>query len=126
MPFIHIKSLPFNPSLDRSRIVEGIARDFSGKTGIELFHIHTTWEFFSPGCYAKGDKTPEYQPDARHPLIVDLLTPDFNDMDTIAVMLESIAESISERAVFPKNNIFINHRYAHQGMVFDDGKIVRW
>lgn len=41
---------------------------------------------YSPGCYAKGDRMPEYQPDATHPLIVDLLAPDFNDLDTITMI----------------------------------------
>ena len=126
MPFIHIKSLPFSPPLDRGRNVAAIARDFSEKMGIDLLHIHTTWEFYASGCYAKGDGTPEYQPEERHPLIVDLLTPDSNDRDVIARMLETLAESLSTHATFPKKNIFINHRQAHSGMVFDDGKIVRW
>lgn len=126
MPFINIKSLPFQQTRDIPRVIEAVARDFSENTGTELLHIHTTWEFFSPGYYAKGDKAPEYQPDSRHPLIVDLLTPDFNDIDSIAVMLETLAESISNHATFPKNNIFINHRQAQSAMVFDDGKIVQW
>ncbi len=126
MPFIHIRSLPFQKPLDMPSIIEGIARDFSDKTGIELRHVHTTWEFFQSKHYAKGNETPEYQPDTHHPLIVDLLTPDFNDSDTIVVMLETVADSISKRVAFPKNNIFINHRQAHSAMTFDDGQIVQW
>ena len=45
--------------------------------------------------------------------------------DAVAA-LKTIADSISERAGFPKNNIFINHRQAHSSMVFDDGNIVQW
>ncbi|MFQ5589174.1 MAG: hypothetical protein ACE5F7_10075 [Nitrospiria bacterium] len=126
MPFIHIKSLPFKKSLDVSDILLGITRDFAEHTGVKANHIHTTWEFFSPGHYAKGRQAPEDQREAHHPVIVDLLTPDFNDMTVIALMLETIAESLSKRADFPKNNIFINHRQARSGMVFDDGEIVRW
>lgn len=126
MPFIHIKSLPPEKSLDVPRITEGIALDFAEKTGIELHHVYTTWEFFLPVHYAKGDMAPDYQPDTHHPLIVDFLTPDFDDTKVIALMLETNAESISKRVVFPKNNIFINHRQAHSAMVFDDGEIVHW
>ena len=126
MPFIHINSLPLEKSIDFPRIIEGISIDFSKKVGIELYHVHTTWEFFLPGHYAKGDVAPGCQPQKRHPLIVDLLTPDFNDNTVIAVMLTTIADSISERVGFPKNNIFINHRQAHSSMVFDDGNIVQW
>ena len=126
MPFIHIKSLPFEEPKNIAFIIKGITEDFSENTGIPLFHIHTTWEFFLPGHYTKGDKNPAYQPEGNHPLIIDLLTPDFNDSGMIASMLVSIAESVSNRAEFPKNNIFINHRQAYSGMVYDDGKIVSW
>ncbi|MCG6939006.1 MAG: hypothetical protein LJE83_12655 [Gammaproteobacteria bacterium] len=126
MPFIHIKSLPFEEPVDVPGIIKNIAADFSDRTGIQLNHIHTTWEFYQPGYYAKGNKAAGHQPGKNYPLIVDLLTPDFNDSATIALMLETIADSIARRAKFPKNNIFINHRQAHSGMVFDDGEIVHW
>jgi hypothetical protein len=126
MPFIHIKSLPFETPMDIPRIIQGISTDVSRKTGVELYHVHTTWEFLLPGHYAKGDAAPAYQPQGRHPLIVDLLTPDFNDTAVVATMLETIADSISTRAGFPKGNIFINHRQARSSMVFDDGEIGHW
>jgi len=126
MPFILIKSLPLKNPVDISAVLRGINRDFSKKTGIALMHLHSTWEFYPPGHYAKGDTTPEHQPEARHPIIVDLLTPDFNDAETIRLMLQTIAESIAACLPFPINNIFINHRQAHSGMVFDDGKVVEW
>jgi len=126
MPFIHIKSLPFEEPVDVTGIIRNIVLDFSASTGVETGHIHTTWEFYRPGHYAKGDQAAEYQPKNNYPIIVDLLTPDFNEAKVIALMLETIAGSISRRADFPKNNIFINHRQAHSGMVFDDGNIVHW
>jgi hypothetical protein len=126
MPFIHIKSLPLSSPGDITEVLRGITRDFAEKTGIGLMHLHATWEFYPPGHYAKGDTAPAQQPEARHPIIVDLLTPDFNDAETIRLMLKTIAESIATRLPFPIDNIFINHRRAHSGMVFDDGKIVEW
>jgi phage-related protein len=126
MPFIHIKSLPMNESLDVPNVIAGIAQDFSDKVGTELCHIHTTWEFFNPRYYAKGDKTADIQPESHYPLIVDLLTPDSDSQETITLMLRTTAESISKRANFPVNNIFINHRQGHSGLVFDDGKIAHW
>lgn len=113
MPFIHIKSLPLRESLDVPHIIKGITQDFAEKTNIDLLHVHTTWEFYKPGYYAKGGKTANFQPDTNYPIIVDLLTPDFNDATSITLMLETIAQSIATRAEFPKNNIFINHRQAH-------------
>ena len=126
MPFIHIKSLAFAEQYDISQTLKTLATDFSSKTGIQLDHIHSTWEFFQPGHYAKGDQLAVCQPRYNHPIIVDLLTPDFNDLSTIASMLETIADSLSRQLDFPKQNIFINHRQASSRMVFDDGKIVEW
>ncbi|HEY7745804.1 MAG TPA: hypothetical protein VIA07_05655, partial [Desulfuromonadales bacterium] len=65
-------------------------------------HLH---EFYPPCHYAKGDIAPAQQPEARQPIIVDLLTPDFNDAETIRLMLKTIAESIAARLHFPLNNI---------------------
>jgi len=126
VPFIHIKSLPIEEETDVSRIVKNISIEFSSTTGIQISHIHTTWEYFQSGYYSKGDKVSEYQPDKNFPIIVDLLTPDFNDLGKIEIMLESIANSISKNMNLPKNNIFINNRQAQSSMVFDDGKIVKW
>lgn len=126
MPFIHIKSLPFEEKTNISSTVKNIAIDFSADIGIQLSHIHTTWEFYQPGYYAKGEKVPEYQPKKNFPIIVDLLIPDFNNLEKIEIMLESIANSISKNLDFPKNNIFINNRQAQSSMVFDDGQIVKW
>lgn len=59
-------------------------------------------------------------------MLVDLLAPDFNSEETVEKMLKTVALSISKRAHIPISNIFINHRQAHSGMVFDAGEIARW
>ena len=38
----------------------------------------------------------------------------------------AVAESISKRAKVPITNIFINHRQAHSGMVFNTGEVETW
>jgi len=47
MPFIQIKSLPFEKPFDISKAILGISHDFSIDNKIPLAHIHTTWEFYS-------------------------------------------------------------------------------
>lgn len=42
MPFIHIKSLPFEKPIDITLIIQGISHDFAQTTGVPLHHIHTT------------------------------------------------------------------------------------
>ncbi len=126
MPFIHIKSLPFETPLDVPAVITAIGRDFAEENNIPLEHVHVTWEYFEPGHFAKGDSAPEFQPKGPHSLLVDLLTPDFNAMDAIGTMLRTLAHSISGRADVPRHKIFINHRQAFSGMVFDDGEVVTW
>ncbi len=42
MPFIHIKSLPFENSVEIKAVLEGISADFSHETGIALEHVTAT------------------------------------------------------------------------------------
>ncbi|HEV8646727.1 MAG TPA: hypothetical protein VGR01_14285 [Burkholderiales bacterium] len=126
MPFIHIKSLPLAKSSDVGVVLEGVSRDFAKETGIELKHVHATWEFLKPSHYAVAGKARDRQPKSSHPLLVDLLSPDFNDAKAIETMLACVASSLAKRAGVSRTNIFISHRQAHSGMVFDAGSAERW
>jgi hypothetical protein len=126
MPFIHIKSLPFKAPFDAPAVVTGISRDFAEDNAVPLEHVHVTWEYFPPGHFAQGDRAPEYQPDGPHSVLVDLLTPDFNDRATVQTMLETLAQSIARRTDISMRKIFINQRQARSGRVFDDGAVVKW
>lgn len=126
MPFIHVKSLPLDSGAASDDLVVGIVADFAAATGIGLEHVTATWEFLRPGHYAAAGRAPYSQPEASHPVLVDLLAPDFNSPERIETMLLAVAGSIAKRAGIPLANIFINHRPAHSGMVFDSGEVVRW
>ncbi len=126
MPFIHVKSLPFEQSLDIAAVLEGLSRDFAEGTSTGIEHVTATWEFLPAGHYAVAGKAASYQPQSSHPVLVDLLSPDFNSPQKIERMLQVAASSIARRTGIPIDNIFINHRAAHSGMVFDAGEIVRW
>jgi hypothetical protein len=126
MPFIQIRSLPFAEPKPISDILCRINRDFATRLDVPLEQIHSTWEFFLPGHFAKGDMAPKCQPDSFHSLLVELLTPDFNDSHTCEMMLQILAESLAKHARVPLTKIFIQHRQACSGMVFDAGEIMRW
>jgi hypothetical protein len=126
MPFIHVRSLPFESSFDVAYVVEGITRDFADDTGIGLEHVTATWRFFSPGYYAVAGISASHQPHASHPVLVDLVAPDFNPPDLVERMLVSVAFSISTRTGIPMKNIFVNHRAAGTGTVLDEGEVARW
>ncbi len=126
MPFIHIKSLPPAEPLDTAALLEELCADFARDTGIGIEHITATWEWLEPGHYAVGGKAANEQPVGSHPLLVDLLAPDFNADDDVERMLIAIADSLAARAGVARGNIFINQRDARSGRVFDAGEIVRW
>ena len=126
MPFIHVKSLPFDRLFDASAALAGITRDFAKETGIALEHVTATWEFLAPGHYASAGNAASRQPRGSHPVLVELLAPDFNSEAKVEKMLAAVASSISKRARVPVTNIFVNFRPARSGMVFDAGDIVRW
>ena len=126
MPFIHIKSLPFQNSFDVSKVIEGVSKDFSKAVGVDLKHVTTTWQFLQPGHYAVAGIAVLSQPETSHPVLVSLLAPDFESSAQIEKALLAVAASISKRTKIPRNNIFINYEQAHSGMVFDAGEIVRW
>ena len=126
MPIIHIKSLPFAKPLAMPAVISGIGHDVVEANHIPQEHVHVAWEYFRPGHFAKGDSAPDLQPEGPHSVLVDLLAPDFNSRDAIGAMLRTLAQSISGRAIIPRHKIFINHRQAFSGMVFDDGDVVAW
>ncbi len=126
MPFIHVKSLPFEKPLAMGAVLEGITEDFAKATNIDPEHVTVTWEFLSPDHYAVAGKAAERQPQVSHPLLVDLLAPDFNSPAAFEKMLGAVAASIAKHAKIPIGNIFVNCRAAHSGMVLDAGAIVRW
>ncbi|MDE0040519.1 MAG: hypothetical protein OXT74_00645 [Candidatus Poribacteria bacterium] len=126
MPFIHVKSLPFNQPRDVGAVLEGLTRDFAESTGIKLEHVTATWEFLSEGNYAVAGSAALHQPKASHPVLVELVAPDFNSTEDVEIMLETVASSISKRANVQKDNIFVIYRGVGSGTVFDRGEIVRW
>jgi hypothetical protein len=126
MPVITITSLPFERPRDVRNIIEGISMDFSRDTGISIEHVSASWHFLLPGHYAVGGVSAQYQSARSHPVLVDLLVPDFNSEEKVEGMLNAIAESVSRRGGVSVDNIFINCRYANSGMVFDAGRVVKW
>ena len=118
MPFIHIKSLPLDETVDVDATIQKLSSSFAAANNIGIEHVTVTWEFFAH--HAEGGEAGSDQ------IIVDLLVPDFNAADAIEKMLVSIAKDLSELIEVSIDNVFINARQAHTGMVFDSGEVVKW
>ncbi|MGF1546613.1 MAG: hypothetical protein ACFCUG_04770 [Thiotrichales bacterium] len=126
MPVIQIKSLPFAEPKDLGKLVEAVSADFARDAEIALKYVSVTWELLPPHSYAVAAVTQPTQPRASHPVLVNLLTPDFNTNDQITTMIESLAQAIARHAGIRVENIFIAQQPAKSGRIFDSGKIVRW
>jgi phenylpyruvate tautomerase PptA (4-oxalocrotonate tautomerase family) len=126
MPLIRIKSLPFEGDVDISLVVCNLSQAVADATGIENHHIMVSWEYLSKGHYSHAGKVAEVQGINTHPLLVDLIAPNFNTEQQIMAMLELIANTISEHVPIAKNNIFINYTPAYSDGVYDEGHIVEW
>ena len=126
MPFAHIRSLPFNSAKDLPAILKNITRDFSSNTQIDEEHITVTWSFFSPHHYSVAGRTIANQPKGSHPILVDLLIPDFHTSEAVKSMLPILAMVIAKYVDVNYENVFIHARKAKAGHVFDAGKVVEW
>ena len=126
MPFIKIKSNPFEKDMGIPSVIQKVGVEFSQITNIDVEHITVTWEYYLNNHYWYAGKTTEYQDGSAHPILVDLLIPDFNSKEKIDVMLNAIATSLSKHLAIDPNEVFINCSLAKSGMVYDRGQIVNW
>ncbi|WNO09656.1 hypothetical protein [Teredinibacter sp. KSP-S5-2] len=126
MPVITIKSLPFDGEVDIPYVLSHITESLSLSTQVDAEHIHVSWEFFLPGHYAKGGKTPLIQPLSNHPVMIEILIPDFHRKNVIDTMMESLADSIALHTDVARNNILITQKLVSSGRVFDNDEVVQW
>lgn len=126
MPFIHITSLPQDEGFETEATVRAVSELFAHGTGIGLEHISVTWRYLEPGHYAHAGQTTDMQQRDSHPILVDILAPDFNDAETVTRMLECTAEAIAECTGVSISNVFVAYRAAHAGRVFDGGEVMDW
>lgn len=126
MPFIAVQSLPFRQTLPVSQILASVTSDFANATGIDANYVTATWQFYAPDHYVSGGQGAGYQPDDSHPLLVQLLCPDFHSSASVEIMLRAIASSLSRHTGVPARNVFVHHAAARSGSVFDQGDIRRW
>lgn len=125
MPVIRVTSLPFE-NQDSSPWAARVCEYFSRTTEIPLEHVSTTWQLLPGGHYAYGGRSCAFQPQDSHPIIAEIMLPDFYGIDRIEKIIHSTVEALSFVASMPKKNIFVQVNRARSGAVYDEGRIVRW
>ena len=125
MPILRISSLPFEHQ-DSSAWPGKVCDYFSRVTEIPIKHVSATWQLLPCGHYAHAGQTVQYQPRDSHPVIAEIMLPDFYALDRVEKVIMATADAICHVADMPKENIFIQVNRARSGAVFDEGAIIRW
>ena len=126
MPVITVKSLPLPDAADLRLLVEAISTDFAREARVEPEHVTLTWQVLAGGAYAVGGRAAETQPEDSHPVLVELLLPDFHGPVAVERMLRAIAQAVAAHARLPIANVFVCARLARSGFVLESGRTVRW
>ncbi|WP_064607696.1 hypothetical protein [Photobacterium sp. J15] len=126
MPLVRIKSLPFEQDVAVNQALSALSEAISNAGNIEERHVMVTWEYLSNSHYIHNGKLADYQSETTHPLLVDLVAPNFNTEEEIALMLELIANTIAGSIPISKENIFINFTPAYSDGVYDEGHVIEW
>ena len=125
MPIIKVTSLPFE-NQDSSAWPVQVCEHFVRSTEIPLKHVSATWQLLPNGHYAYAGMRAQYQPKDSHPIIVEIMLPDFYALDRVEKIIHAAVEAISFASRMPKQNIFVQVTRARAGAVYDEGRIVRW
>ena len=126
MPFVHVRSLPVPPPFDATLAVRAVSAEVARAAAVDERHVTVTWQTLAPGHYASGGETAAEQPRATHPVLVDLLAPEFYAEERIEAMLRAVAAAVSREARVADENVFVDFRSAASGRVLDGGDVVRW
>ena len=124
MPLIHIRALPGQIEQNIPAAIGAISYDISQATSINHEHISITWTTIKPDHYAVAGVTASSQPDNSHPLLAELLLPEFHADEEVARIVAAVAASIATHTPIQLTNIFIHAQRAYSGQVFDNGELV--
>ena len=125
MPIIKVTSLPFE-NQDSAAWPVQVCEHFARSTEIPLKHVSVTWQLLPGGHYASAGTRAQYQPQDSHPIIVEIMLPDFYALDRVEKIIKAAVEAISFASRMAKTNVFVQVNRARSGAVFDEGRIVRW
>ena len=126
MPFIHVKSLPLQKSTNIEVLLKNLSKTVAKETQIDEKHFTVTWNFFEPQRYCCAGKISTSHNYSSHPILVDVLVPDFFREEKKAHIMEIIAENLNANLQCDIKNIFIHCREARSGEVFDKGEVAHW
>lgn len=125
MPIVRINCLPVK-KLDLGLAVRGVTSALATATEIDPEHISVLWNELSADSYAHRGDLAELQPQATHPILIDLIAPDFHRPHLVQLMMKTLAHEVAVLTGADHNNILIIHQPQSSGHVYDQGRLVSW
>ncbi|MBA3581463.1 MAG: hypothetical protein H0W44_03305 [Gammaproteobacteria bacterium] len=126
MPIIQIKALPFAQKPNMTNVLEQLTTDFETSLGIGREQINIVWQWIEPNHYAAKGVVAAQQAHDSHPLLVEIIAPDFSKKTKIAQMLICVVNSLAASTGLPRENVYAMFREIHTGCSYHRGEIVKW
>lgn len=107
MPFSHVRSLSPGGRFESGEAVRAVSHDFAAAAGTDEQHVTVTWQILEPGHYSHAGQTAAEQPEDSHPVLVELLAPEFHPPQHVEEMLEATADAVARASGVDAANVFV-------------------
>lgn len=125
MPLVRIHCLPVE-ALDIGLAVRGVTGALVAATDVAPENISVVWNELSPDSYAHRGDLAEAASATGHPVIVDLIAPDFHRPHIVQLMMKTLANEVGAISGAGTNNVLVIHQPLGSGHVYDAGNLVNW
>ncbi len=114
------------PKLDLGLAVRGLTSAVADATELDPKHISVLWHTLAADTYAYQGSLADTQPAQSHPVLVDLVAPDFHRPHQIHLMMKTLAREVAGLAGVSHDNVLVVHYPVSSGHVFDQGRLLNW
>ncbi len=125
MPIVRIHCLP-KEGLDPGLAVRGITSALVEATDIAPENISVVWLTTLADHYSHAGALAATQPRATHPILVDLLAPDFHRAHTVHAIMKCLVREVAALAAVDPENVTVVHYPVGSGQVYDQGRLINW
>ncbi|MCG3863760.1 MULTISPECIES: hypothetical protein [unclassified Photobacterium] len=126
MPLISIKALPFEPYIEIDSVLKSLSEQIATQCKIGREHIMITWEWLSHEHYVHQGAVVDNQQQQSHPVLIELVAPNYYSHENIIFLMELIAVDISSNLPIHQNNVFISYTPAYSDGIYDQGHVINW
>jgi len=108
MPFVHVRSLPFEHAFNAKRAVEKISGEIARCLDLDIQYITVTWAYLHAYHYAHGGQTHEFQGEDAPPVLVEVLVPENCKQEAREAVVRCAKSSVAAHAQVTAANVFVH------------------